>query len=176
MLSVEEVVDFLQAHKLTLVTAESCTGGLITSLLADIKGCGQILERGYVVYAPLAKNECLGVSYDTIEKHGLTSAQVAEEMALGALRHSHAALSLSNTGLAEMEDKLGGTVYFGWAMRKAGHEQAMTEKVHFLESRNDVREAAARYALARVPTVLGVLDAQGFRDSPAKTVPLPKDD
>ncbi|MCK9246897.1 MAG: nicotinamide-nucleotide amidohydrolase family protein [Anaerolineaceae bacterium] len=153
MLSVEEVVAFLEQHDFTLVTAESCTGGLITSLLADVRGSGQVLERGYVVYAPRAKNECLGVSYDTIQRYGLSSAKVAEEMALGALRNSQAVIAVSNTGLAEIEGEAGGAVYFGWAMRKGGQEQVITEKVRFLESRNEVREAAARYALAKVPSV-----------------------
>jgi len=113
-----------------------------------------VLDRGYIVYAPQAKNECLGVSYETIEKYGLSSAMVAEEMALGALRNSQAAIAVSNTGLAEAEGQAGGSVYFGWALRKGGREQVITEKVRFLESRNEVREAAARYALAKVPIIV----------------------
>lgn len=151
---VEEVVLFLHEHDLVIATAESCTGGLISSLLAAISGCGQVLDRGYVVYTPEAKHECLGVSYETIDRHGLTSAEVAEEMALGCLRNSRSTVAVSNTGLAEADNDMDGVVYFAWATRLAGEEVVVTDRIKFPGERNEVREAAAHYALFQVPVRL----------------------
>jgi PncC family amidohydrolase len=83
---------------LTLVTAESCTAGLMTSILADVPGCGQVLDAGYVVYSPEAKQRCLGVSPDTMERFGLTSEEVAREMALGALEAAKVRLARALAG------------------------------------------------------------------------------
>lgn len=148
---IEGVLSFLKDHDLVLAVAESCTGGLASSLLAAVSGCGQVLDRGYVVYTPEAKQECLGVRAETIEQHGLTSAAVAQEMALGCLRNSRATVAVSNTGLAEAGSDMDGVVYFGWATRLNGAEVAVTDRVKFPGERNEVRAAAAHYALLQLP-------------------------
>lgn len=147
---IKEVVKFLKAHDLSLSTAESCTGGLIASLLAEVPGCGEILDRGYVVYAPQAKYECLGVKVEIVEEYGLSSTVVAQEMAIGALRRSQSVIAVSNTGLAEAEGDMDGRVFFGWAARIGGREHVITEEVQFPGDRNEVRESAARYALDKI--------------------------
>ncbi|WP_150302747.1 CinA family protein [Pseudomonas saliphila] len=152
MQSVKVVIDFLKSHQLKLSTAESCTAGLMATKLADIPGCGAVFERGYVVYAPEAKNDCLGVSFATIEEHGLTSEPVAREMALGALRNSESSMAIANTGVAESEDEdLDGTVCFAWALRQHGREHVVSETKQFDGSRNQVRELAAQYGLLKIP-------------------------
>lgn len=148
---IEGVVSFLKDHDLVLAVAESCTGGLTSSLLAAISGCGQVLDRGYVVYTPEAKQDCLGVCSETIEQYGLTSAEVAQEMALGCLHNSCATVAISNTGLAEADSDMDGVVYFGWATRVAGVEVAVTDRVKFPGERNEVRAAAAHYGLLQLP-------------------------
>ncbi|EYD74793.1 C-terminal domain protein of CinA type S [Rubellimicrobium mesophilum DSM 19309] len=68
---------------LSLATAESCTGGLLASLLTDVQGCSHAFERGFVVYTEKAKQEMLGVAADLLEKHGAVSEPVARAMAEG---------------------------------------------------------------------------------------------
>ena len=83
-----------------IVTAESCTGGLIAGLLTEIAGSSDVVERGYVTYSNDAKVECLGVPLELIEKHGAVSREVAEAMAQGALTHSRADVAVAVTGIA----------------------------------------------------------------------------
>lgn len=83
-----------------VVTAESCTGGLIAGLLTEIPGSSAIMDRGFVTYSNEAKIECLGVDPALIETVGAVSREVAEAMAIGALARSRARLSVSVTGIA----------------------------------------------------------------------------
>jgi hypothetical protein len=86
--AIEDIVNFLKARQVTLTIAESCTAGEVCSLIANVSGCGSVLYSGYVVYDERAKQECLGVRAETIRQFGLTSEEVAREMACGALnRH-----------------------------------------------------------------------------------------
>ena len=85
---------------LKLVTAESCTGGLMASVLTDVDGCGHAFDRGFVTYTNEAKSELLGVPMDLIERDGAVSELVARAMAEGALRCSMGDLALAMTGFA----------------------------------------------------------------------------
>ncbi|HSC82383.1 MAG TPA: CinA family protein [Pseudomonas sp.] len=151
MREIAEVVSFLEKYNLTLATAESSTAGLMAALLADIRGCGSVLACGFVVYSPKAKQDCLGVKPQTIEQYGLTSEEVTREMAVGALRASHADIALAITGLAEAEGELDGVHCFACAMRLQDHEGVISETLRFDGERNEVRQAAARYALLNLP-------------------------
>ena len=86
--------------KLNIVTAESCTGGLVAGLLTEIPGSSDVFERGFVTYSNEAKRDCLGVPGDLIADFGAVSEPVARAMAEGALTHSRADLSVSVTGIA----------------------------------------------------------------------------
>lgn len=88
------------AAELKIVTAESCTGGLIAGLLTEIPGCSSVVERGYVVYSNEAKREMLGVAGDLIADFGAVSEPVARAMAEGALKNSRAHIAVSVTGIA----------------------------------------------------------------------------
>lgn len=151
MQSVEQVVNFLRKYQLTLCTAESCTAGLIASSVADIPGSGAVLDCGFLVYSPEAKNRLLGVSFETIERFGLTSEEVAREMAVGALKASRADIALANTGLAEADDDMDGVQCFACAIRLQDHQGVVSETLQFEGERNQVRQAAARYALLQLP-------------------------
>jgi len=94
------VIDLLRAHNMKLVTAESCTGGLISALLTEIPGSSDVLERGYVTYSNAAKSSCLGIPAQLIATHGAVSEEVARAMASGALGRSEADIAISVTGVA----------------------------------------------------------------------------
>lgn len=99
---------------LTLATAESCTGGIIASLLTDVPGASHAFERGFVTYTDAAKTEQLGVPADLIAREGAVSKPVAIAMAEGALARSHADIALSVTGFAGGGDDPG-LVHFACA-------------------------------------------------------------
>lgn len=111
----------LKAAKLSLVTAESCTGGLIAAAITEIPGSSDVLERGYVTYSNGAKANNLGVPEETLKNHGAVSEQTARAMAEGALAHSRADISVSVTGIAGPDggsaDKPVGLVHFAAARR-----------------------------------------------------------
>ena len=152
MQEIEQVVAFLQREELKLTTAESCTCGLMASLMGDIPGCGQVLDSGFVVYSPKAKNRVLNVDFETIERFGLTSEEVACEMAIGALNASGATLAVSNTGVADddQEDE-GGTKCYGYALMRGERQVVVSETVQFDGDRVQIRKQAARYGLTQLP-------------------------
>jgi PncC family amidohydrolase len=153
----QEVSDFLDREHLQVVTAESCTAGLIAGALADMPGCGKWFTTGYVTYSPTAKQRLLGVRAQTIERYNLTSEEVAREMANGALRLAEADLAVADTGVAGPGDGEGGipagTVCFAWAFRQGQEIHMHSETRHFPGERNAVRQAAAIYALSRIPAL-----------------------
>jgi len=151
--SLERVVNYLCERNLSIVTAESCTAGMVTSLLANIPGCGSILEMGYVVYTEHAKHYCLGVDLQTIKLFGLTSEEVAREMALGALTRSRANISIAITGTAESDDELNGVVCFAYAARIGNTQRVISETIKFEGERNEVRRLAALHAIDSTPQV-----------------------
>ena len=103
---------------LMLATAESCTGGLLASLLTDIPGKSHAFERGFVTYTDEAKHELLGVAMEVLETDGAVSERAARAMAEGALRHSRADVAASITGYAESsEEGKAGLVHFGCAAK-----------------------------------------------------------
>lgn len=150
--AVLDALEYLKIHKLLLTTAESCTAGAMVALLAELPGTGEVLESGYVVYSPKAKQRLLGVSPQTIERYGLTSEAVAWEMALGALKDSKATVAVATTGVAGPEPQGGvppGTLCFAWAF--AGERLAVfTRSQRFFGERADVMRQGAHYGLSRL--------------------------
>ena len=106
---------------LKIVTAESCTGGLVASALTEIPGSSDVVERGFVTYSNAAKADMLGVPAATLKDHGAVSRETAEAMAQGALAHSEAQLAVAITGIAGPSggtaDKPVGLVHFAAAAR-----------------------------------------------------------
>jgi nicotinamide-nucleotide amidase len=114
------VLDEACSRRLTLATAESCTGGLLASLLTDIPGCSHAFERGFVTYSNDAKRELLDVPAALLESPGPVSEEVARAMAEGALRHSKADIGLAVTGFADsVPGGEPGLVHFAAARRGA---------------------------------------------------------
>jgi len=152
MQEIERVVDFLQREELTLTTAESCTCGLMASLMGDIPGCGKVLDSGFVVYSPKAKNRLLNVDFETIERFGLTSEEVARAMAIGALNASVASLAVSNTGVADDDQEdAGGTQCYAYALMRGERQVVVSETVQFDGDRVAIRKQAARHGLIQLP-------------------------
>lgn len=105
-------------RRLKLATAESCTGGLLASLLTDVPGMSHAFERGFVTYTHAAKHEMLGVAIEILESQGAVSKASAVAMAEGALAHSEADLAVSITGFAEGgPDQPAGLVHFACAAK-----------------------------------------------------------
>ena len=96
----EKLLADARAKGLKIVTAESCTGGLVAGLLTEIPGSSDVVERGFVSYSNQAKQELLGVDPAILEKHGAVSAETARAMAAGALKHARADLAVAVTGIA----------------------------------------------------------------------------
>lgn len=96
----ELVLDEARQKSLRIVTAESCTGGLVAGCLTEVAGSSDIVERGFVTYSNEAKRDLLGVPGDMIADHGAVSEPVARTMAEGALEESRAHVSVSITGIA----------------------------------------------------------------------------
>jgi nicotinamide-nucleotide amidase len=119
----ETVLAEARAKNLKIVTAESCTGGLVAGALTEIAGSSDVLERGFVTYSNDAKQECLGVIDDTLDKFGAVSASTAIAMAEGALANSKADVSVAVTGIAGpgggSPEKPVGLVHFAAARRGA---------------------------------------------------------
>ena len=157
---VEKLAALLKENKMMLVTAESCTGGLLSARLTAISGSSSWFEGGFVTYAPRLKTRAIGVSEAVIEAFGVVSEPVAAAMATGALNASAATLSVSLTGVAGPQggDILTpvGTVWFGWAARQAdgAPEVLQTSEHQFSGDRASVRKAACEVAIDGLLRVL----------------------
>ncbi len=139
-----EIVSQYKREGKKIVTAESCTGGLVAAAVTSIAGASAVFERGFVSYSGDAKIDLLGVLPDDLKKFGPTSPEIAEEMAVGALTYSHADVALSVTGIAgptkgEDEDKAVGHVCYGIATRDGARFHAT---MSFRGDRNTVRYQA----------------------------------
>ena len=154
--AIKRVSHYMKEHKLLLVTAESCTSGLIAATLADIPGAGQLLDCAFVTYSVEAKQRNLGVSEVTILKHNLTSEEVAREMAIGALSNSRANVAIANTGVVDDTDSEipAGTQCFAWAFRSASVPEGIalfSETRRFEGDRLSIRRHSAQFALTQLP-------------------------
>jgi nicotinamide-nucleotide amidase len=94
------LIDEAGQRSLRIVTAESCTGGLVAAAICSVPGASEVFERGFVTYSNRAKQELLGVPGDLIADMGAVSEPVARMMAEGALAASNAHLSVAITGVA----------------------------------------------------------------------------
>ncbi len=115
----EKLLAEARAKGVKIVTAESCTGGLVAGLLTEIPGSSDVVERGWVTYSNQAKEEMLGVPHEILVAHGAVSVETARAMAAGALKHARADLSVAVTGVAGpgggTADKPVGLVHFAAA-------------------------------------------------------------
>lgn len=147
----EAVVARLREKRLTLATAESCTGGLIAKRITDVAGASDVFGFGYVTYANEAKENLLGVPHELILEHGAVSEETAKAMALGALKGSGADVAVAVTGLAGPSDgtekKPVGTVWMAWAFKDGSVE---SRTACYPSGREGFRQMVSQTALARL--------------------------
>ncbi len=124
-----------RSRGLHVATAESCTGGLVAAALTEIAGSSDVVECGFVTYSNAAKLALLGVTAKTLDRHGAVSAETAIAMAVGALKHSQADLTVAITGIAGP----GG-----------GSKQKPVGLVHFAAARRDGRRIARKQLYGKI--------------------------
>ena len=144
------LLDLCRRKKLTIATAESCTGGLVAAALTEIPGSSDVVERGFVTYSNAAKQAMLGVPAATLKKFGAVSRETAEAMAAGGLHRSRADHCLAITGIAGPDggtpDKPVGTVWIALASRVGPAPRA--RRFLFAGGREPVRAWSVASALA----------------------------
>lgn len=142
----------------TVVTAESCTGGLVAALLTAVPGSSAVVERGFVTYSNAAKSEAIGVPADLIAAQGAVSEAVACAMAEGALAHSRADVAVAITGIAGpgggSEQKPVGLVHL--ALAAHGAPTRHLERRYGDLGRGEIRRRALEDALALFEGALSV--------------------
>jgi len=145
----EHLLHACRQRKLKVVTAESCTGGLIAATLTAIAGSSDVVDRAFVTYSNEAKRDMIGVPWKAIMTHGAVSEPVARAMAEGALIHSAADLAVSVTGVAGpgggTAEKPVGLVHFG-ALRKG--RETIAERHIFSGDRDGIRRVSVLTALS----------------------------
>jgi nicotinamide-nucleotide amidase len=153
---------FCKKHNLRVVTAESCTAGLISATIADTPGSSGWLDGGFSAYTAELKNQILDVSLDTIAHYDITSIQVAHEMVWGALKKTKANFALAVTGLAGpgggTEEIPVGTVCMAWAHKVSDAKTNFVLEEKFFEGdRNQIRTQVVAYMLQQVMSNTSVL-------------------
>ena len=147
MILAETLLQIAKARGLTVATAESCTGGMVSAAITDVAGSSAIFDRGFVTYTNQAKMDVLGVTAASLDAYGAVSEQVAHEMAVGALENSNAMIAVSITGIAGpggSDHKPEGRVCFGLSFKQT----VQVETVEFGSiGRANVRAAARDHAL-----------------------------
>jgi nicotinamide-nucleotide amidase len=125
----ERVLQLLRERGETLVTAESCTGGLIASMLTRVPGSSDAFHAGFVTYSNAVKHAVLGVSNETLAQHGAVSEAVVQQMAEGAMARADADYAIAVSGIAGPDggtpDKPVGTVWIAWGARGALHTRCL---------------------------------------------------
>lgn len=160
------VVSELVANKLTVATAESCTGGLISKKITDISGASLCFEFGVTSYSDGIKNLILGVDEDTLRDFGAVSAETALQMAVGAMNTANSDFGISVTGYAGPASMLGepiGLVFISVCNRETAWVKRFDLAVTGKETREQIRELASLNAfdmLRRVMNGYAIFNAQ----------------
>lgn len=145
--SEERLVNLLVEKQMTVTTAESCTGGLLSGTIVNVAGVSDVFNQSYVTYANSAKHELIGVPVETLEAFGAVSEQTAKAMAIGAAKAAKANVALAVTGIAGpgggTKEKPVGLVYIGCCVN--GHTEVV--ECHFSGSRLEIRQATVKKAL-----------------------------
>ncbi len=145
----EELGKYLIENKLTIATAESCTGGLLSSKLTDVSGSSEYVKLNFVTYANEAKHKILGVSWDILNNFGAVSEECAEAMANGLYEATDCDIALCTTGIAGptggTQEKPVGLVYI--SMRYKGIVTVKEVKLSPTLPRIEMKEQFANQAL-----------------------------
>ena len=143
----EAVIQMLEERKMTVTTAESCTGGLLCGRLVNVPGASSVLNEAHITYSNEAKERILHVPHEILKQYGAVSEETARAMAEGACRLSGADASIAVTGIAGPEggtpEKPVGLVYIGCMVKG----RTKVEKFRFTGNRQKNREYAVARAL-----------------------------
>jgi nicotinamide-nucleotide amidase len=155
----KQVIDILTERKQTIVTAESCTGGMIASALTDVPGASAALYGGYVTYANSAKSKMIQVPSRLIHDYGAVSNQVARAMADGARNTARTDFAIAVTGIAGpdggSDKKPVGLVYLAVSSDLA---TVVIEHRFGDLGRDEIRKASVEAALKLILEVLNGTD------------------
>jgi nicotinamide-nucleotide amidase len=159
----ERLIDLCAQKKLTVATAESCTGGLVAGALTAIGGSSRVVDRGYVTYSNHAKQQMLGVTPATLDFYGAVSRECAAEMAKGALGHADVDLVVAITGIAGptggTAEKPVGLVHFAASPRGG---PLVAHEAHYGDvGRAQVRRLSVLQALAMLTELAERMSARG---------------
>ena len=137
-----------EQNGIRLITAESCTGGLLAGAITSIAGSSKWFDRGFVTYSNQSKMDCLSINENDLHTFGAVSAQIAQQMAAGALKNTSANLSISITGIAGpsggSKDKPIGTVFFACQRE---NKVIFEHKALFAGNREIIRDKAVIFAI-----------------------------
>ena len=154
MKQADRAAKLLFQKKLTIASAESCTGGMIAAELVNYSGMSAHFNEGYVTYSNEAKVKNLGVKEETLAGHGAVSKETAAQMALGVQKRSGADIGIATTGIAGPDggtpEKPVGLVYIGCAYRN----KVVVRRFTFSGNRYQVRLAATKSAFSLVADVI----------------------
>lgn len=154
MENVERLVQRLTELGYTITTAESCTGGMISSTIVDVPGASTVVNECHVTYSNEAKVKYLGVKEDTLNKYGAVSEETAYEMALGAQKIADANVAVGVTGLAGpgggTEQKPVGLVYVGYNV----NGKVIVERYIFKGNRTEIRTQTTTKVIERLIEIL----------------------
>lgn len=143
-----KLIPLLKKHDVKITCSESCTGGMLASILTEKAGSSKWFDMGFVTYSNEAKQKLLGVLPETLNQFGAVSIQTAQEMALGAQKQANADYALSITGIAGPDggtpNKPVGTVCFGFATK----EKVQTYCQHFDGDREKIRLYSVTFCLS----------------------------
>lgn len=150
----KKLLDLAKQKSIRVVTAESCTGGMVAAAITSVSGSSDVFDRGFITYSAAAKVEMLGIDDELVRKFSVISSEVAEAMAEGAIKNSQAQLSVAITGIAGPKGgtkaKPVGLVYI------ASHYEGSTvcEEFHFAGDRQEIRENAVQQALKLMISII----------------------
>jgi nicotinamide-nucleotide amidase len=148
----ERLGQCLKVKGYKIATAESCTGGWIAQAITEVPGSSVWFERGFVTYSNNAKVQMLGVNPQILAEYGAVSAEIAQQMAAGALANSEADWTIAVTGIAGpdggSEEKPVGTVYIAWQSKA---RFSKVEKLQLSGNRHQIRRQTV------IRTIEGVL-------------------
>ncbi len=153
-----KTVNALRERKMTIATAESCTGGLVSAKITSVSGSSEVISFSMVTYSNEVKIRKLGVKRETVERFGAVSEQTAKEMAERIKLLADADVGVGVTGVAgpsQSEGKPVGLVFVGIAFK----DKTIVEKLNLKNlTRDEIREESAEKALRLV--LKGVTDAK----------------
>ncbi len=143
--------NLLRENDLTITAAESCTGGLIASMITEISGSSDIFNGSIITYSNKIKSQELEVKKKILEKYGAVSIQVVNEMLEGVIKKFNADLAIAVSGIAGpsggTKSKPVGTVVIGIMFKKY---PKIVEVCHFKGSRKEIQKQVAKYAFKKI--------------------------